>query len=95
MNLFRPPFGQLKNKQGKVLVKLGYKVVMWSVIAFDWEQNIPKAQSLKHVINAASERNNIIVFHDSVKASRILMYVLARVLEYFSNRGYTFKTMKI
>lgn len=93
LNLFRPPFGQLKNKQGKAIIQLGYKIVMWSVVAFDWEQKVPKEQCLKNVINKASVKNNIIVFHDSVKASRNMMYALPKVLEHFSKKGYTFKAI--
>jgi peptidoglycan/xylan/chitin deacetylase (PgdA/CDA1 family) len=95
LSLFRPPFGQLKNSQGKALLKLDYKIIMWSVIAFDWEQKIPKTQCLKNVINNASAKNNIIVFHDSVKASKNLKYVLPKVLAHFSDKGYVFKAIKL
>lgn len=94
LNLFRAPFGKLKNSQGKALKKLGYKIIMWSVVAFDWEQKVSKEQCLKNVINNASIKNNIIVFHDSVKASRNLMFVLPKVLEHFSEKGYIFKAIK-
>ena len=93
LRLFRPPFGQLKNSQGKEIQKLGYKVIMWSVIAFDWEQEIPEAQCLKNVISKASNKNNIIVFHDSIKASKNLKYALPKVLEHFSKKGYIFKAI--
>ncbi|WP_034061134.1 polysaccharide deacetylase family protein [Lacinutrix jangbogonensis] len=92
-NLYRPPFGQLKNSQGKALIHLGYKIIMWSVIAFDWEHKISKEQCLKNVISKASAKNNIVVFHDSVKASRNMMYALPKVLDYFSKKGYTFKAI--
>jgi peptidoglycan/xylan/chitin deacetylase (PgdA/CDA1 family) len=93
LDLFRPPFGQLKNSQGRSILKLGYKIIMWSVITFDWEQKIPKAQCLKNVINSVSEKNNIIVFHDSLKASKNMMYALPKVLDYFSKKGYVFKAI--
>src|SRR5690606_20986978 len=28
VNLFRPPYGQITRKQGKELIKLGYKIIM-------------------------------------------------------------------
>ena len=34
---------------------------------------------------------DIIVFHDSVKASRNMQYALPKVLAYFSKRGYDFR----
>lgn len=66
---------------------------MWSVVAFDWDNKISRERSLKNVINAASEKNNIIVFHDSVKASRNMTYALPKVLAHFSKKGYTFKAI--
>jgi peptidoglycan/xylan/chitin deacetylase (PgdA/CDA1 family) len=91
-NLFRPPFGKIKNSQAKTLIALGYKIVMWSVISIDWEQKLSKEQCLKNVIKHAT-KGNIIVFHDSIKASRNMKYTLPKVLEHFSNKGYTFKTI--
>lgn len=93
ISLFRPPFGQLKKSQGKAIIQLGYKIIMWSVVAFDWEQKISKKQCLKNVISKTSAKNNIIVFHDSVKASRNMMYALPKVLEHFSKKGYVFKAI--
>jgi len=93
VSLFRPPFGQLKNSQGDAIIKLGYKIIMWSVVAFDWEHTISKKQCLNNVISKASTKNNIIVFHDSVKASEKMMYALPKVLEHFSKKGYVFKAI--
>lgn len=93
LSLFRPPFGQLKNSQGKALKKLGYKIIMWSIITFDWEQKISKEQCLKNALNKASVKNNIIVFHDSIKASKNMMFALPKILEHFSKKGYLFKAI--
>src|SRR5690606_29946330 len=38
--LFRPPYGQIMPKQGKELIKQGYKIVMWDVISFDWDKTV-------------------------------------------------------
>ncbi|WP_390886640.1 polysaccharide deacetylase family protein [Lacinutrix neustonica] len=93
-NLFRPPFGQIKNSQANALIKLGYKIIMWSVITFDWEQDITKAQCLK---NAMSKTNNgdIVVFHDSVKAFKNMRYALPEFLDYFSKKGFRFETIDV
>ncbi|WP_299885098.1 polysaccharide deacetylase family protein [uncultured Lacinutrix sp.] len=93
VNLFRPPFGKIKNSQGKALIKLGYKIIMWSVITFDWEKEVSKEQCLKNAISR-TKKGNIIVFHDSVKASKNMMYSLPKFLEHFSNKNYTFEAIK-
>jgi peptidoglycan/xylan/chitin deacetylase (PgdA/CDA1 family) len=91
-NLFRPPYGQITPKQGKELMRLGYKIIMWDVISFDWDKSISEETCLNNVIKK-STNGSIIVFHDSVKASKNMQYALPRTLEYFSEKGYVFKTI--
>ncbi|MCD2258620.1 polysaccharide deacetylase family protein [Psychroserpens luteolus] len=90
--LFRPPYGQIKPKQGKKLINLGYQIIMWDVLSFDWEKEISEEKCLENVMSK-SKKGSIIVFHDSVKASRNLMYTLPKVLELFSDKGFVFKTL--
>lgn len=91
-NLFRPPYGKLKTKQSKQLQELGYKIILWDVLSFDWDNSVSEETCLKNITSAAKE-GSIVVFHDSVKASRNLKYVLPEVLEYYSERGFVFKSL--
>ncbi|MEY8849784.1 polysaccharide deacetylase family protein [Psychroserpens sp. XS_ASV72] len=91
-NLFRPPYGQLKPEQGKELIKLGYQVIMWDVLSFDWQKELSEETCLNNVISK-SNPGSIIVFHDSIKASKNMMYALPKVLEHFSEKGFEFKTL--
>src|SRR5690606_38218518 len=91
-NLFRPPYGQITPKQGRELIELGYKIIMWDVISFDWDKTISEETCLNNVIKK-STNGSIIVFHDSVKASKNMQYALPKTLEYFSGKGYVFKTI--
>ncbi len=93
-SLFRPPYGQIKPKQGQKLMALGYKIVMWDVLSFDWQADLDKETCLNNVISK-SKPGSIIVFHDSVKASKNMMYALPKVLDYFSNLDYAFKGIEI
>lgn len=86
--LFRPPYGQIKRSQAKIL-KYHYKIVMWSVMTHDYEFRISKERCLKATLKHCRE-GSIIVFHDSVKASEKLFYVLPKLLEEFSSRGFSF-----
>ncbi len=92
VNLFRPPYGKLKNKQSKKLLELGYKIILWDVLSYDWDKSVSEETCFNNVTSAAKE-GSIVVFHDSVKASRNLKYVLPKVLEYYSERGYVFKAL--
>jgi peptidoglycan/xylan/chitin deacetylase (PgdA/CDA1 family) len=88
--LFRPPYGRIKPKQAKLLLVEGYQLVMWTVLSLDWDKNVSPIQCSDNVINN-SKPGSIIVFHDSKKASRNMMYALPKVLDYFSKKGYSFK----
>lgn len=91
--LFRPPYGQIKRSQGKKLIGLGYDIIMWDVLSFDWSADVSEKQCLNYV-TSKSTSGSIIAFHDSLKASRNMMYALPRILEYFSGLGFKFKAIE-
>jgi peptidoglycan-N-acetylglucosamine deacetylase len=89
--LFRPPYGRIKRNQYKEIIKT-HEIVMWDVLTGDYDQTISKervlSKSLQHI-----EQGSIVLFHDSIKASKNLIYTLPRVLEHFSEQGFIFKSM--
>ncbi|MFI1771078.1 polysaccharide deacetylase family protein [Thalassobellus citreus] len=91
-NLFRPPYGQISPKQGKLLRNKGYNIIMWDILSFDWDANVSKETCLDNVIKKTSD-GSVVVFHDSVKASKNMQYALPKVLTYFSEKGYCFKAL--
>ncbi len=88
--LFRPPYGQIYPRQIAAISKLKYKIIMWTILSLDWNNQVSKEKCLKNVIDNSSD-GDIIVFHDSIKASNNMMYTLPKVLEYFSKKGFEFK----
>ena len=91
--LFRPPYGQISRSKFNALKELGYKIIMWDVLAKDWIQNHPDEDyHYKNVVSSAIN-GSIIVFHDSIKAEKNLKKTLPKVLEYYSTRGYKFKSI--
>ncbi len=94
VNLFRPPYGQIRPKQGKALLQLNYNIVMWNVLSFDWDNTISNETCLENVIDNTSD-GSIIVFHDSIKASNNMKYTLPKTLEHFSKKGYSFKSIEV
>jgi peptidoglycan-N-acetylglucosamine deacetylase len=96
-NLFRPPYGQIKKTQIQQLSshsKLQFKTIMWSVLAGDWVATISPQKCFEQIKNNVYP-GCIIVFHDSEKANERMSYVLPKVLEYFTQLGYTFKKIEI
>jgi peptidoglycan/xylan/chitin deacetylase (PgdA/CDA1 family) len=90
--LFRPPYGKFRISQAKQLMAKGYKIVLWDVLSYDWDRGISPEKCLKNVLEKASD-GSIIVFHDSLKASQNLKYALPRILQSFSDQGYSFKAI--
>jgi len=88
--LFRPPYGKFRISQSKKIRKIGYKIVMWDVLSADFDASISNIDCLLNVVKN-TENGSIIVFHDSKKASEKLKYALPKVLEYYAQKGYSFK----
>ncbi len=95
-NLFRPCYGRITSFQAKNLkpVMKGREptIVMWDVLSADFDQFITPENCLANVI-LKSVPGSIIVFHDSEKAFPRLEYALPRVLNYFAEKGYSFKSL--
>ena len=91
--LFRPPYGKIHTNVAKKLLNKDYQIIMWDVLSGDFDLSIPKEKCLENVINNTTE-GSIIVFHDSVKASRNLKFTLPKVLAYFSKRDYQFEVIQ-
>ena len=90
--LFRPPYGKIKRRQAKKLRKKGYEIIMYRTVAYDWDASVTPEQCLKNVIDN-SRSGDLIVFHDSVKASENMKYALPKVIDYFLEKGYQLKAM--
>jgi len=91
--LFRPPYGKLRFSQSKKIRKKGYKIIMWDVLSADFDTSITKEKCLENVIKN-TKNGSIIVFHDSIKASEKLKFVLPQLLEYYTFKGFIFKNIE-
>src|SRR5687767_723783 len=96
-NLFRPPYGRITSFQAKnlkaVMKGQEIKVIMWDVLSADFDNDCTPQQCLSNVV-FASGPGSIVIFHDSEKAFPKLQYALPAVLKYFSEKGYSFKSLK-
>lgn len=94
-SLFRPPYGRISRSQAHALQTgdKNFTVIMWSVLSADFDTNISPEKCSRNVI-ANTKPGSIIVFHDSTKAYKNMSFALPVVLEYFSERNYTFEAIK-
>ena len=88
---FRPPYGRIKKSQAGEILKT-HKIIMWDVLSGDYDQSISKEIVLMKSIQH-TEEGSIVLFHDSIKASKNMMYSLPRFLNHFSEQGFTFKNL--
>jgi peptidoglycan/xylan/chitin deacetylase (PgdA/CDA1 family) len=90
--LFRPPYGRITRDQISSLS--GCKIIMWDVLSVDYNSNLPAERCLRNTIGA-TRNGSVIVFHDSFKAEKNLMYALPRFVEHFSSLGFEFKVISV
>jgi len=87
-NLFRPPYGRITRSQSQGL-KRKFKIVMWDVLSADWRSDVSPEKCLSNVL-LNTKPGSIVVFHDSDKAYRNMIYALPRSLKRLKEKGYSF-----
>jgi peptidoglycan/xylan/chitin deacetylase (PgdA/CDA1 family) len=92
--LFRPPYGRITRFQLKQIKKQPFalKPIMWSVLSGDFDPECSKEKCANNVLTNAKS-GSIVVFHDSEKAQKKMLYALPLVLAHFSSEGYRFECL--
>ncbi len=90
-NLFRPPYGKISPTQLKQL-NSRYEIVMWDVLSGDFDPSLDPESCFQNIIQK-SRPGSILVLHDSIKSSPTLRYVLPKVLEHYTNLGFSFEAL--
>jgi peptidoglycan-N-acetylglucosamine deacetylase len=90
--LFRPPYGKITPWQSYKLRKLGFKIIMWDVLSQDYDNNVTPGKCFENV-RKKTKSGSIIVFHDSIKAKKNMLYSLPKTIAYFKNLGYQFDVL--
>ena len=88
-NLFRPPHGHLRIRQGMKLSKK-FRFVMWDVITRDYNMKL-SGEYVLNVVKRYARNGSIIVFHDSIKAEENMKYALPKAIEFLLSEGYKFE----
>lgn len=93
-DLFRPPYGRITRFQARALTeprpqRKGFQIVMWDVLSGDFDTKTRPETCLLNVAKKAVA-GSIVVFHDSEKAFANLSYVLPRLLQFLSEKGFQF-----
>ncbi len=81
VTFYRPPYGLPGIYQNRILKKLKMKNVMWSLLSYDFEGNDVLS---REIISEELRSDDIVVFHDNEKSSKVfpeILYYLAEVAE--------------
>ncbi len=90
--LFRPPYGKLRSSQAKIVLQQGYKIIMWSVLTYDFDKHLDAETAWRNIVKH-TKPGSIIVFHDNEKARKNIEILLPEFLEYYHSQGYKFHTL--
>ena len=91
--LFRPAFGQITRSQvTEIKKRFNLNTVMWSVEGNDWAHNITGDECYEKIIKNA-KGGSIILLHDNDFSEKTLRYVLPKLLAYFTEAGFKFKSI--
>jgi len=91
-HLFRPPYGRIKPTHIPYL-KMQFQIIMWSVLSGDYNNKVSPEKCLEKSIRY-TRPGSIVVFHDSLKASKNMLFALPRFLDHFSKLDYRFPSIK-
>jgi peptidoglycan/xylan/chitin deacetylase (PgdA/CDA1 family) len=86
--IFRPPYGKITPWEYRFLKK-EFTLYLWTALTWDFHPRVSPAMCLKIAFRYLHP-GNILVFHDTEKASRKLFYALPRILEAGMEKGLEF-----
>ncbi len=85
--LFRPPHGRFSLNLNKELSAMGMKNLMWSLLTFDYKNDI---NIVKFAVANFIKKNSVIVIHDSVKSSGIIADAIKYIIDVVNDREFEF-----
>jgi len=91
--LFRPPYGKLTRKQGRALIQKGYKIIMWDILSYDFDKTLSPERCAENVTKHLKS-GSIVIFHDSEKAEKNMLYTLEKTLLVCSTNKLDCKAIK-
>jgi len=91
--LFRPPYGRIRPAQYKALINDNYKVIMWSVMAYDFDVELGSEERIERVRKHTGD-GSVVVFHDSPKAFPQLKNELPGLLDYWKKNNFSFAEIR-
>lgn len=90
--LFRPPYGLMNPFQAREVAK-NKKIVMWSLLSYDFDLSLAPEQLIQSCTSRTSP-GTIIVFHDQEKTKGQLQKILPNYLDFLIGEGFTTQSLE-
>lgn len=87
-----PPAIRENNAASVYDTEKGFQNVLCDVLSGDFDKNNRTEDLVQRTISG-TENGSIILFHDSIKAIPRISEALPAVLRYFSDKGYSFRSL--
>lgn len=91
MKIMRPPGGKIDIKTQKIVSKMGYESVLWTIDTHDWSHETTK-NIFNNVSNSIQDRD-IILFHDYISGKYSTVEALNILIPALEKQGYQFVTV--
>ena len=88
--LFRPPYGKITKAQIELL-KDYYKIILWDVLSWDFQQNTSPKRVQANILKNTKE-GSIIVLHNNQKSYKNLLPILEETIQILKEKGFRFST---
>ena len=88
--LFRPPYGKITKAQIELL-KDYYKIILWDVLSWDFQQNTSPKRVQENILKNTKE-GSIIVLHNNQKSYKNLHPILEKTIQILKEKGFFFST---
>ncbi|TDL76109.1 hypothetical protein E2R53_20610 [Peribacillus frigoritolerans] len=92
-NLFRPPYGAIKDNQIETLNKLGYRSISWTIDSYDW--NGSSANVILSRVNIRAVPGGIVLLHNFKDERKLdgMIEALPKMIDNLRAQGYEFVTI--
>ncbi len=86
VHYFRPPYGVFSPRLIHVCQELDLKLVLWSIMSYDFDKNVSDKFILK-LIETHTAGGDIVVFHDGHVQSERTVIILRSVIKILKEKG--------
>tara|TARA_B110000003_G_scaffold222200_1_gene222360 strand:+ start:1927 stop:2538 length:612 start_codon:yes stop_codon:yes gene_type:complete len=86
--LYRPPYGKITKAQ-ITLLKEKYKIILWDVLSWDFQQNTSPERVQGNILKNTKE-GSIIVLHNNQKSNKNLFPILEDTIQKLKEKGFSF-----